>query len=355
MVSALVIARVFTDWAVRRSFTSVRLSGLGGAGRLRTWLSERGPFLMRRAGIWIGVAVVVGVLAVGGIVVRGLNLGVEFTGGRLMEFSTSEPVDVETARTAIEDAGFPGAVVQASSGTGDDDAENITVRTGQISNDEAVAIEEALDRTTGEVTKERDELIGPTLGEELRNKALIAFAIAIGAQMIYLAFRFRWTYAGAAVLSMTHVVLTVVGIFAWLGKPIDGVFLAAVLSIIGLAVNDTIVIFDRIREQPREGVACLRRTVNTAILQTVPRTVNTGLGAMFILATLAVLGGSSLTNFAVALLLGLALGIYSTIFIASPLAIWAEERWPVQERPRSPRAADPYADVPVAGRESGSA
>jgi SecD/SecF fusion protein len=174
--------------------------------------------------------------------------------------------------------------------------------------------------------------------------------------MVYLAFRFRWTYAVAAVASMSHVVLTVVGVFAWLGKPVDGVFLAAVLSIIGLAVNDTIVIFDRIRERTRAvEPGTLRREVNTAILQTVPRTVNTGLGAMFILAALAVLGGDSLTDFAVALLLGLTVGIYSTIFTASPLAIWAEERWPLTERTRGGRPVDPYADVPVAGPESGRA
>ena len=353
MVSALVVARVLTDWAVRRSFTSATISGLGGAGRLRTWLVESGPFLMRRAGAWIGVAIVVAVLAVGGIVVRGLDLGVEFTGGRLLEFSTSRPVTLDIARTAVADAGFPGAVVQASSGTGD--ADNITVRTGQISNDEAVGIERSLSETVGGVTKERDELVGPTLGRELRTKALVAFGIAIGAQMLYLAARFRWTYAAAAVLSMSHVVLTVVGVFAWLGKPVDGVFLAAVLSIIGLAVNDTIVIFDRIREQTRGAPdERLRETVNLAILQTVPRTVNTGLGAMFILATLAVLGGDSLTDFAVALLLGLTIGVYSTVFTASPLAIWAEERWPVPQRSRGPRVVDPYAEVPVAGRESGS-
>ena len=352
MVSALVVARVLTDWAVRRSFCTVPLSGLGGAGRLRTWLVESGPFLMKRAGAWIAVTAAVAVVAIGGIVVRGLDLGVEFTGGRLLEFSTTQPVGVEQARTAVAEAGFPGAVVQTSSGDGDTD--NITVRTGQIGNDQAVGIEESLSRSAGEVTKERDELIGPTLGQELRTKALTAFAIAIGAQMLYLAFRFRWTYAAAAVLSMTHVVLTVVGVFAWLGKPIDGVFLAAVLSIIGLAVNDTIVVFDRIRERTRGTDGRLRETVNTAILQTVPRTVNTGLGAMFILATLAVLGGDSLTDFAVALLLGLSVGIFSTMFTAAPLAIWAEERWPLRERSGRPRVVDPYADVPVAGRESGS-
>ena len=146
MVSALVVARVLTDWAVRRLVRDSRGGpALGGTGRLRTWLVESGPFLMRRVGGWIGVAVAVGVVAVGGIVVRGLDLGVEFTGGRLLEFSTSQDVGVEQARTAVAEAGFPGAVVQTSSGTGA--ADNITVRTGQISNDEAVGIEESLARS----------------------------------------------------------------------------------------------------------------------------------------------------------------------------------------------------------------
>ncbi len=354
MVSALVVARVLTALAVRGSTgpRKVRLSGLGGTGRLRRWLVERGPFLMGHVTAWLAVAGVIALLAVTGIVVRGLNLGVEFTGGRLLEFSTSQPVNVSTARTAVADAGLPGAVVQSSGG--DDGADNVTVRTGQISNDQAVEVEQSLTTVAGEVTKERDELIGPTLGDELRTRALIAFGIAVGAQMLYLAFRFRWTYAGAAVASMAHVVLTVVGIFAWLGKPVDGVFLAAVLSIIGLAVNDTIVIFDRIRERTRAVEADgLRAEVNLAILQTIPRTVNTGLGAMFILAALAVLGGDSLTDFAVALLLGLTIGIYSTICTASPLAIWAEERWSPVERTGGGPVADAYAEVPVAGRESG--
>jgi SecD/SecF fusion protein len=352
MISALVVARTLTDWAVRRPFVSARLSGIGGKGRLRTRLASNEPYLMRRAGVWIGAAFVIGAVAIGGIALRGLDLGVEFTGGRVLEFSTGQAVTVDQARAAVAEAGFPGAVVQTSSGAGE--WENITVRTGQISNDEAVDVEESLAELTGQVTKERDELIGPTLGDELRNKALIAFAIAIGAQMAYLAFRFRWTYAAAAVLSMAHVVLVVVGVFAWLEKPIDGVFLAAVLSIIGLAVNDTIVVFDRIRERARATEGELRRIVNEAILQTVPRTLNTGLGAMLILATLAVLGGASLQDFAIALLLGLSVGIYSTMFTAAPLAIWAEEHWEPRPPSHGTPASDPYADVPVAGRESGS-
>jgi SecD/SecF fusion protein len=354
MVSALVVARVLCEWAVRRSFVRGRpaISGLAGTGRIRAWLTESGPDLMKRSGTWIVITLVVAVVSVGGIALRGLNLGVEFTGGRLLEYSTSKSVDAEEAREVIGEAGFPKAVVQSSSGDGEN--ENVSIRLDDITNDEAVEIEKALATVAGDVEKERDELVGPSLGKELRDKALIAFAIAIAAQMLYLAWRFRWTYAAAAVLSMSSVVLTVVGVFAWWGKPIDGVFLAAVLSIIGLAVNDTIVVFDRIREHTGDNRRRpLRTVVNEAILQTIPRTINTGLGAMFILAALAVLGGDSLTDFAIALLIGLSVGILSTIFTASALAVVFEERWPYD--PSAPRAKviDPYATIDD-GRSTGA-
>lgn len=329
MVSALVIARVLAEWAVRRGAVQRRpaLSGLAGVGRLRTWLTTSGPDLMRRSRLWLAVSAAVAAIAVSGIVVRGLDLGVEFTGGRLLAYTTAQPVSVEQARAAVADAGFPRAVVQASDAEGE--GESITVRTGTLSNDEAAKVEAALAEVSGGVTKQRDELVGPTLGQELRTKALIAFGVALLAQMLYLAVRFRWTFGLAAVLAMFHDVLAVVGLFAWLGRPVDGVFLAAVLTIIGLSVNDTVVVFDRVRERLRDNPSStFASTVNAAALQTVPRTLNTGLGAMFILAALTVLGGDSLTDFALALLVGLVVGTWSSVFTASPLAVELDRRWP---------------------------
>nr|MCW2727936.1 protein translocase subunit SecD [Aeromicrobium sp.] len=179
MLSALVIARVLCDWAMRRSFARGRpaITGLAGSGRFRNWLSESGPDLMKRSGTWIVITLVVAVVSIGGIALRGLNLGVEFTGGRLLEFSTSKQVDAEDARVAVSDAGFTQAVVQSSSG--EDGRDNISVRLDQITNDEAVEVQESLAAIGGTVEKERDELIGPSLGKELRDKALIAFAIAV--------------------------------------------------------------------------------------------------------------------------------------------------------------------------------
>ena len=323
MVSALVIARSLTEWSLTRRWVLRRpgISGLTAGGRVRAWLARAKPDLMARRKIWLSASALLLVVAVTGIVARGLNLGVEFTGGRLMEYSTTQTVDADTARAAVADAGYPRAIVQSS---GSDD---ITVRTNAIGNDEEAAIRAALAEAGGTVEKVRDELIGPSLGEELRNKAVLALLIALGAQMIYLAIRFRWIFGAAAVLAMFHDVLIVTGAFAWMGRPIDGVFLAAALTIVGLSVNDSVVVFDRVRESwaadPRRPFAAV---ANEAVLQTVPRTVNTGLGAMFILGALAILGGDSLTDFAIALLLGLVVGTFSSVFTATPLAVVLQSR-----------------------------
>ncbi len=185
----------------------------------------------------------------------------------------------------------------------------------------------------------RDEFVGPIIGKELRNKAVIALVLALAAQLVYLAVRFRWTYGAAAVVAMFHDVAILVGIFAWLGKTLDGVFLAALLTVIGYSINDSVVVFDRIREQRRaRGREPLVSVANDACLQTIPRTVNTGLGALFILVTLYVLGGESLTDFALALLVGIVVGTYSSVFTAAPLAVAFEGRTSVERRASAPHA-----------------
>ncbi|WP_010470065.1 protein translocase subunit SecD [Streptomyces somaliensis] len=319
MVSALVVTRALADFAVARTAVRrrPRLSGIGDTGAVRKWLTRRDPDLMGRRRRWLAVSAAALLLAVAGIFARGLDFGVEFTGGRLVEYSTSSPVDVERARDALADAGFPRAVVQ-SSGEG-----GLTVRTDGMSNEEAARIGETVGELAGgKAEKVRDELIGPSLGAELRQGALIALAVAVGAQLLYLAVRFRWQLGTSAVVAMVHDAVILVGVFAWLGKPVDGVFLAALLTVIGYSVNDSVVVFDRIRElrAARPG-SSFARVTNTALLQTVPRTLNTGMGAVFILAALAVLGTGSLTDFALALLIGVVVGTYSSMLTAAPLAV----------------------------------
>ncbi|MEV0438853.1 protein translocase subunit SecD [Streptomyces spectabilis] len=346
MVASFVVTRALADVAVRRRSVRARprLTGLATTGRVRTLLARRNPRLVRHRGRWLGASALLVAVAVAGIVVRGLDLGVEFTGGRLVEYSTSKQLDADTAREAVADAGFPRAVVQES---GEDD---ITVRTGDLGDGEQRRIQEALAGPGGEVTVERDERIGPSIGAELRQKALVALGIAVAAQLIYLSVRFRWTFATAAVAAMVHDVLLVVGLFAWLGKTVDSVFLAAVLTVIGYSVNDTVVVFDRVREaRRRDPRADLADTANKAVLRTLPRTVNTGMGALFVLAALAVLGGDSLADFSLALIAGVVLGMVSTVSVAVPAAVLLERRSPAPRRPARP-AEGPRPRSPLEAR-----
>lgn len=348
LFSALVIARLLSELVltIKPVRTHPGVTGLASIGPVRRWLHARNPQLTRHAGRWLAVTALIAVVSIAGIVVRPLNLGVEFTGGRVLEFSSSKVMDVDAAREAVAKAGYEHAVVQRSSSTGE--SENISVRVGNISNAEAVSIAKALKPIGGKITKESDNTISASLGTELKKKALIAFVIALTLQMLYLAWRFRWTYSVGAVTSLASVVLTVVGVFAWWGKPIDGVFLASILSIIGLVVHDTIIVFDRIREHSvKTRGRDVRDVLNEAILETIPRTVNTVLCAMFILVALGVLGGDSLTDFAVALIIGLGFGVVSTVVTASSLAAILEERWPFDADKAAEKAKriGPYAHL----------
>lgn len=328
MISALIIARVLCDLAVSNKAVARRpaVSGLGSVGKVREWLDRKDPQLMKRRKTWLGISAAALVLAVVGIVTQGLNLGVEFTGGRQLDYSvTNQDMTVDQAREAVADAGFPEAVVQTA------DTADFTVRVGEVSNEEEQRIEDELAAVGGDVSKVDDQQISASLGEQLRNNALIAFGVAFLAQLLYLAVRFKWTFGVAAVLGMAHDVLLVVGLFAWLQKPIDGIFLAAAMTIIGLSVNDTVVVFDRIRERwwgskPEDDFTDV---ANKAAVETIPRTVNTGLGTMFILAALVILGGDSLQDFAIALLVGLIVGTASSVFVSTPLLTYFHEKWPM--------------------------
>ncbi len=360
LFTALVVTRVLVDLAVRVPALRARprLLGLASGGNLRAWLGSRGPDLIGRARWWLAISLVAFAVAVAGLVVRGPNLGVEFTGGRLLEYHTQRPADLDATRRALADAGFDRAVVQAS---GDAD---LTVRTGQVGGDAEQRIDQAVRAAAGPAERRRAEFIGPTIGAELRRRALVALAVALAAQLAYMALRFRWTFGAAAVVAMFHDVAILLGIFAWFGKPLDGVFLAPLLTVIGYSVNDSVVVFDRIRE--RSSLAAARRPgqrtpeslealANQACLQTIPRTINTGLGALFILAALFVLGGDTLTDFALALLVGILVGTYSSVFLATPLAVAFERRrapGPVassrptpRRQPRAPATPVPPADA----------
>ncbi|WP_442809478.1 protein translocase subunit SecF [Streptomyces sp. SR27] len=337
LLSAMVITRLLADLTLRLPAVRRRpsVTGIAGLGRLRTRLTRRVPRLMAHRRRWLLSCGALLLVALAGIGVRGLEFGVEFTGGRVVQYTAERPVDADEARAAVADAGFPDAVVQTTGGAeaadgGDGAARGeVSVRVRETGDEEQRDIREALTRVAGPVEVERDDLIGPSLGGELRTHATIALGLAVVAQLLYLTVRFRWTYATAAVAAMTQDVLLVVGLFAWLGKPVDSVFLAALLTVVGYSVNDSVVVLDRLRELRRRGGRIpLPDLADRAVAQTLPRTVNTGMGALFVLVALAVLGGDSLTDFSVALLAGVVLGMASTVFTAMPLAVALEARHP---------------------------
>ncbi|WP_067600547.1 protein translocase subunit SecDF [Nocardiopsis listeri] len=327
MISALVIARVFVEWAVRRTVIKKHpsISGIDRIGKVRTWLVEKNPQLMNFRRVGLIVAALIVVTAIAAPLVRDTNLGVEFTGGRVLEYEITgdQDLSVDEARGVISGLDFAGsdtAVVQES-GDGD-----LSVRTGDISDTEADGITEAIAEETGGVDLVSDELIGPSMGDELRNRALIALGAALALQMIYLAWRFRWSFGVSTMVSLAFNMVLVVGLFIWLGKPIDGVFLAAILSVIGFTVNDSVVVFDRVRDEwAKDDKSSFTEIANRAILNTLPRTVNTTVGAWIILVFLTFLGGSSLQDFSIAMLVGLTTGVVSTVFVAVPLAIWLQK------------------------------
>lgn len=325
LFAALVVTRVLAEWAIERGWAHRHPTGtgIGRHTKVRLWLRQIQPNLMKHGRRFLAVSLLAVILAIAGIAIRGLNLGVEFTGGRQLAIETASPVDVEEARSAVAGAGFPTAVVQES---GDAD---LAVRTVDISDAEAASIRDAVGEVSGGAEIVRDELIGPSLGDELRRNALIALGVALAAQLAYLAIRFRWTFSSGAVAALFQNVVLVIGIFAWLGKPIDGIFLAAILTIIGYTVNDSVVVFDRIREEWRANPEGEFRSIsNSAVLNTLPRSVNTGLSTLFILVALLVLGGESLADFALALVIGILVGTYSSNLTATPIAVELEEKYP---------------------------
>jgi SecD/SecF fusion protein len=361
MFTALVVTRLLVEIAMksRRLSSHPGALGMNVGGRLRKRLDERPIDIMSRSKWWFALSALVLAVALAGLVSRGLNFGLEFTGGRLIEYSTARPVDLDELRSDLASSGFPRAVVQES-GDG-----NVSVRAGELSEQDEAEIQAVVESLGGNANEVRDEFIGPTIGDELRRKAVIALALGLAAQLVYLAVRFRWTYGASAVVALFHDVMILLGIFAWLQKDVDGVFVAALLTVIGYSINDSVVVFDRIREQRRLRVKePLAVVANNACLQTIPRTINTGLGALFILTALYFLGGETLTDFALALIVGILVGTYSSVFTAAPLAVAFDRFSPApapsgsartsarEAAPRRPRR-EPAA-VPAA-RDSGPA
>jgi preprotein translocase subunit SecF len=277
-------------------------------------------FMRRRklAGIF-SIALVLA--SIGLLIVRGLNFGVDFTGGVLVEVGYPEAVELNPVRDALAQGGFNQAVVQHFGS-----AREVLVRLPQAQEGNpaqmSASVMNALRQMNSAVEMRRVEFVGPAVGEELREDGGLAVLFALIAILIYVAMRFEWRLALGSVMALVHDVMIVLGVFALLQAEFDLSVLAAVLAVIGYSLNDTIVVFDRIREnfrRMRKGSPV--EIVNRSLNQTLSRTLMTSVTTMLVLIALFFLGGEIIHGFSLALILGVFIGTYSSIYVASTAAL----------------------------------
>lgn len=268
----------------------------------------------------------------------GLNFGIDFTGGSILEVSYAEEVpSKEALENRIANLGIGGFSLRAV-GVGDSNR-GFILRTQELGEEARVNVLRALSLNDEfPVTQERLNTIGPVIGNELKNKALVAIIVAIVAIVLFIAFAFRkvsepvssWKYGFIAIIALLHDVLIPIGVFAVLGflfeSEINVLFVMALLAILGYSVNDTIVVFDRVRENLRVNRELNRKedfelTVGKSLTQTYMRSINTSLTTVFVLLTLFFLGAPATEDFALVLLTGVIAGTYSSIFLATPLLV----------------------------------
>ena len=251
------------------------------------------------------------------LITKGLNFGIDFTGGTLIEVGYPQAVELEPIRAALSEAGFDNAQVQHFGSSRD-----VLVRIApQAEKESAQLSEEALAglrQLDAGVKMRRIEFVGPQVGEELTEQGALAMIYALIGILIYIMVRFQWRFAPGAVIALVHDVLIIIGAFALFQLDFDLTVLAALLAVIGYSLNDTIVVFDRIREnfrKMRKGTSL--EIVNTSLNQTISRTLMTSITTLLVLISLFVFGGEVINSFALALILGVVVGTYSSIYVAS--------------------------------------
>ena len=276
-------------------------------------------FLCKRNIAWVISAVLI-IVSIGSLATRGLNLGIDFTGGTLVEVGYPEAAELDGIRTALESASFNDVIVQHF-GT----AKDVLIRLPSTDNANAAELSNqvlsALE-STGEVTMRRVEFVGPQVGEELRDDGGLAVLYALFGILIYVALRFEYRFSLGSVAALIHDVIITVGFFSVTQAPFDLTVLAAVLAVIGYSLNDTIVVFDRIRENFRRmRKATPLEVINGSINQTLSRTLVTSLTTLLVLLALFFFGGEVIHSFALALIVGVVIGTYSSIYIASSMLV----------------------------------
>jgi preprotein translocase subunit SecF len=279
------------------------------------------PF-MRHALIFNIVSFATFALAVFFLFSRGLHLSVEFTGGTLMEVNYTQAADVGKIRDTVAKLGLNDVQVQ-NFGTSRDVMIRLPSQKGVSTAQQSDTVMTALKAASPDVTLRRTEFVGPQVGEELAQDGLKALAMVVFGIMIYLAFRFEWKYAVAAIIANLHDVIIILGFFAFFQWEFSLAVLAAVLAVLGYSVNESVVIFDRIRENFRRYRKMnTQEIINNAITSTISRTIITHGSTQIMVLSMLLFGGPTLFYFALALTIGILFGIYSSVFVAAAIAMW---------------------------------
>lgn len=290
--------------------------------------------IIRTTKLWFTLSAILILLGVFGfasnMMFRGklMNFGIDFTGGTVLtlrfEQSANIGARVAEARKVLEQFKLRENTIQVSGDT------DLIIRTEPLENDTRGKILEELSKPFGRIELLEADTIGPVIGKELRAQAFWALLLATIGILIYVSFRFEFKYAVAATIALWHDAIITVGLIALLWRSVDAPFIAAILTILGYSINDTIVIFDRIREnllKPRKDKVAFENLVNDSIWQTMARSINTVLTVLFMNVCLLVFGGATLKDFVLTLLIGFSLGAYSSVFIASPILVLMEKKF----------------------------
>ena len=280
------------------------------------------PF-MRHALIFNAISALTFVAALFFLLHRGLNLSIEFTGGTVMEVSYSQSANVEQVKQTLDELGFHDTSVSIFGRSQDVLIRLPAPKTGLTAAQQTDAVLGALQKKNADVVKKRVEIVGPQVGEELFTNGLYALIMVIVGVAIYLALRFEWKYAVSAILANLHDVVIILGFFAFFQWEFSLSVLAAVLAVLGYSVNESVVIFDRIRENFRkQRKSSVTEVINSAITSTISRTIITHGCTQMMVLSMYFLGGATLHGFALALTIGICFGIYSSVFVAAAIAMW---------------------------------
>ena len=279
------------------------------------------PF-MKHALVFNAISFLTFAAAVFFLFTRGLHLSVEFTGGTLMEVAYSQSADLNQVRSTVANLGFAETQVQ-NFGTARDVMIRLPAQKGVSSAQQSEKVMAALKANNPDVTLRRTEFVGPQVGDELMQDGLKALAFVVVGIVIYLAFRFEWKFAVAAIVANLHDVIIILGFFAFFQWEFSLAVLAAVLAVLGYSVNESVVIFDRIRENFRRyRKMSTVEIIDNAITSTISRTIITHGSTQMMVLSMLLFGGETLHYFAMALTIGILFGIYSSVFVAAAIAMW---------------------------------